>query len=101
MLTNHAKKKNLPVFMEQPRFEIDICYLVDLRQHVLHFWLNVLLHNKLGLEHNWDSDSPFSNDILMLTNHAKKKNLPVFMEQPRFEIDIWHLVNLSMCYTGD
>ena len=60
-----------------------------------------MLHNKLGLEHDWNNDSPFCNDILMLTNHAQNYLLPVFMEQPTFEIDIWHLVNLSVCYTGD
>ena len=60
-----------------------------------------MLHNELGLEHEWNSDSPFSNDILMLSNHAQRTLLPVFMEQPTFEIDMGQLVNLSMCYTGD
>ena len=59
-----------------------------------------MLHNELGLEHDYNSESPFSNDILMLTNHAQNYLLPVSMEQPTFEIDIGHLVNLSICYTG-
>ena len=59
-----------------------------------------MLHNKLGLEHDWDSDSPFSNDVFMLTNHAKKYLLPVFLEQPTFENDICYLVvTLITCYT--
>ena len=60
-----------------------------------------MLHNELGLEHDYNSDSPFSTDILMLTNHAQNYLLPVFMEQPTFEIDICYLVNLGVCYTSD
>ena len=70
-------------------------------QHVLHWWLKVVLHNKLGIEHAWNGIKPFCIDMLMLPKHAKITLLPVFMEQPLFEIDIWHLLNLSMCYTGD
>ena len=59
----------------------------------------MVLHNELGLEHDYNSDSPFTNDMLMLTNHAQNYLLSVFVEQSTFEIDFFYTVNLSMCYT--
>ena len=58
-------KKYMPI-----RDLVEVYHNPNKSQYVLHWWLKLVLHNELGLEHDWNSDSPFTNDILMLPNHA-------------------------------